>query len=58
MWFLAVPHEVGPGEQPDFEPRVADSTDGLRWSVPRAASGSASHADTTRERRVPVTVFP
>lgn len=35
MWFLAAPHEVGKGEQPDFELRVSDSEDGLVWQTPR-----------------------
>lgn len=35
MWFLSTPHEVGPGEQPDFELRVCDSRDGTAWSSPR-----------------------
>ncbi|MCZ7423598.1 hypothetical protein O7605_29240 [Verrucosispora sp. WMMA2121] len=35
MWFLATPHEVAPGEQPDYELRVTDSTDGIRWDPSR-----------------------
>ncbi|SHI43308.1 hypothetical protein SAMN05421803_101206 [Nocardiopsis flavescens] len=35
MWFLSAPHEVGPGEQPDFELRASDSPDGIVWSRPR-----------------------
>ncbi|MGW2095892.1 hypothetical protein [Promicromonospora sukumoe] len=35
MWFLATPHEVGPGEQPDFELHVADSADGIEWEPAR-----------------------
>ncbi len=34
MWFLAAPHEVGPGEQPDFQLHVTDSVDGVSWSRP------------------------
>lgn len=34
MWFLAAPNEVGPGEQPDFELYVSDSTDGVTWGRP------------------------
>ncbi|MCO8270236.1 hypothetical protein M1L60_06465 [Actinoplanes sp. TRM 88003] len=41
MWFLATPHEVGPGEQPDFELHVSDSADGLRWEPPRRFSTAA-----------------
>lgn len=35
MWFQANPHEIGPGEFPDYELRVAESNDGLSWSEPR-----------------------
>ncbi|GAB3062842.1 MULTISPECIES: hypothetical protein [Micrococcales] len=35
MWFLATPHEVAPGEQPDFELHVADSVDGIEWEPAR-----------------------
>lgn len=35
MWFQASPHEVGPRELPDYELRVVESEDGLRWSPPR-----------------------
>lgn len=35
MWFQANPHEIGPGELPDYELRVTDSADGLHWSPPR-----------------------
>lgn len=31
MWFLATPHEVAPGEQPDFQLHVSDSIDGTTW---------------------------
>lgn len=41
MWFLATPHEVGPGEQPDFELHVADSTDGLDWGPAHRFSSTA-----------------
>lgn len=34
MWFQANPHEIGPGEFPDYELRVAESADGLSWSEP------------------------
>lgn len=34
MWFLATPNEVAPGEQPDFELCVSDSTDGVTWQQP------------------------
>ena len=35
MWFLAAPHEVAPGEQPDYELRSSTSTDGISgWSAP------------------------
>lgn len=41
MWFLATPHEVGPGEQPDFELRVTDSTDGIDWQPSRRFATTA-----------------
>lgn len=41
MWFLATPHEVGPGEQPDFELHVTDSADGLDWQPPRGFATAA-----------------
>lgn len=34
MWFQANPHEIGPGELPDYELRVAESADGVTWSSP------------------------
>lgn len=34
MWFRANPHEIGPGELPDYELRVAESADGITWSSP------------------------
>lgn len=40
MWFLSTPHEVGPGEQPDFELRVSDSADGVTWSPPQVFATS------------------
>lgn len=41
MWFLATPHEVGPGEQPDFELRVTDSADGVAWTRPRTFTSAS-----------------
>lgn len=42
MWFLAAPHEVAPGEQPDYELRCATSADGVTdWSEPRVFATSA-----------------
>lgn len=35
MWFQANPHEIGPGELPDYELRVVESADGIAWSAPR-----------------------
>lgn len=35
MWFQANPHEIGPGEFPDYELRVSESSDGLSWSEPQ-----------------------
>ncbi|TCB97274.1 hypothetical protein E0H26_13490 [Micromonospora zingiberis] len=35
MWFLATPHEVAPGEQPNFELHVTDSADGIQWEPSR-----------------------
>jgi hypothetical protein len=35
MWYLATPHEVAPGEQPDYELRCVTSPNGLDgWSAP------------------------
>ncbi|WP_444963963.1 hypothetical protein [Nocardiopsis sp. M1B1] len=39
MWFQANPHEIGPGELPDYELRVTESTDGLSWSAPKVFAG-------------------
>lgn len=41
MWFLATPHEVGPGEQPDFELHVTDSADGIAWESSRRFATTA-----------------
>lgn len=35
MWFQANEHEIGPGELPDNELRVTESTDGITWDEPR-----------------------
>ncbi|GAA1541969.1 hypothetical protein [Brevibacterium picturae] len=35
MWFQANPHEIGPGELPNYELRVAESSDGVSWSDPQ-----------------------
>ena len=40
MWFQANPHEIGPGELPDYEIQVVESTDGLSWSEPRVFTTS------------------
>lgn len=35
MWYLANPHEIGPGEQPDYELRCTESQDGITdWTPP------------------------
>ncbi|OYO09447.1 hypothetical protein BI335_18915 [Enemella evansiae] len=39
MWYQANPHEIGPGDHPDYELWVAESTDGLAWSQPRVFAG-------------------
>ena len=40
MWYQANPHEVGPGEQPDYELRCTDSVDGITdWSPPQVFAG-------------------
>jgi hypothetical protein len=37
MWFLATPHEVAPGEQPDYELRTTTSLNGVDdWTPPTA----------------------
>lgn len=42
MWYLATPHEVAPGEQPDYELRTTTSIDGLTgWTTPRVFSDAA-----------------
>ncbi|QGK72081.1 hypothetical protein GIY23_05965 [Allosaccharopolyspora coralli] len=42
MWYQANPHEIGPGEQPDYELRCVDSEDGLTdWSPPRVFADSS-----------------
>lgn len=36
MWYQANPHEIGPGEQPDYRIMCSDSADGTTgWSTPR-----------------------
>lgn len=52
MWYQANPHEVGPGEQPDYELRCADSDDGVTgWSPPRIfADASEGFFDNTVSR--------
>ena len=41
MWYQANPHEVGPGELPDYELRCTDSADGIAdWSPPRVFASS------------------
>ncbi|WP_106847949.1 hypothetical protein [Blastococcus sp. Marseille-P5729] len=48
MWFLSTPHEVGPGEQPDFELWVSESADGLTWRGSRRFStGEEGFFDNT-----------
>jgi len=42
MWYLAAPHEVAPGEQPDYELRTTTSRDGVTgWSTPRVFATAA-----------------
>ncbi|RBM13050.1 hypothetical protein DI005_31995 [Prauserella sp. PE36] len=36
MWFLSSPGEVGRGEQPDYQLRYTESTDGVSWAAPEA----------------------
>ena len=41
MWYLATPHEVAPGEQPDYELRTTVSADGITgWSAPEVFASS------------------
>lgn len=41
MWYQANPHEIGPGEQPDYQLCCTDSEDGLTgWSAPRVFADS------------------
>lgn len=42
MWFLAAPHEVAPGEQPDYELRSSTSANGISgWTTPEVFALSA-----------------
>lgn len=36
----ANPHEIGPGEQPDYEIQVSESVDGVCWSQPQVFASS------------------
>jgi hypothetical protein len=52
MWFLAAPHEVAPGEQPDYELRTTTSADGISgWTPPMVFA-------TTREGFFDVSLVP
>lgn len=52
MWYQASPHEVGPGEQPDYQLRYTESEDGLTgWSEPTVfADASEGYFDNTLAR--------
>ncbi len=52
MWYQANPHEIGPGEQPDYELRCVDSENGLTdWSPPTVfADPSEGFFDNTLAR--------
>lgn len=39
IWFLSTVGEVGPGEQPDYELRYSESTDGLSWGPSEIFAG-------------------
>ncbi|WP_435829277.1 histone-like nucleoid-structuring protein Lsr2, partial [Pseudonocardia alni] len=40
MWYQANPHEIGPGEHPDYELQCVESEDGLTgWTPPRVFAG-------------------
>nr|WJP00515.1 AntQ [Pseudonocardia antarctica] len=40
MWYQANPHEIGPGEHPDYELHCVESEDGLTgWTPPRVFAG-------------------
>jgi len=42
MWYLATPHEVAPGEQPDYQLQTTTSADGIDgWSSPEVFSTAA-----------------
>ncbi|BBG03522.1 MULTISPECIES: hypothetical protein [Pseudonocardia] len=42
MWYQANPHEIGPGELPDYELRCTESVDGITgWSPPRTFADSS-----------------
>ncbi|MCE7011386.1 hypothetical protein LWC34_52545 [Kibdelosporangium philippinense] len=53
MWYQANPHEVGPGELPDYELRYTESSDGLTgWTPPAVfADSSEGFFDNTVVRR-------
>lgn len=40
MWFQANPREIGPGELPDYELQVAESSDDISWTPPRVFATS------------------
>lgn len=50
LWFQANPHEIGPGELPDYELQVVESNDGLSWSQPRVFTTTAEGFFDKRSR--------
>ncbi|GAA1489513.1 hypothetical protein [Brachybacterium sacelli] len=53
MWFQANPFEIGPGDLPDYEIRVAESADGASWSDPRVFTTSSEGFFDNALTRVP-----
>lgn len=53
LWYQANPHEVGPGELPDYELRCSESADGITdWSAPLVFADQAEgFFDNTVVRR-------
>ncbi|HLS64897.1 MAG TPA: hypothetical protein VK060_16060 [Ruania sp.] len=41
MWYLSAEGEVGRGEQPDYQMRYTESSDGVRWQPPEVFASTA-----------------
>lgn len=58
MWYLATPHEVAPGEQPDYELRTTTSIDGLTDWTPHTSGLPPKRGSSTTPSSTPVRVGP